>query len=61
MKGKYLVTFNNSSKLFCCASTELKEKAKDLFDLSTRFLFQMFDEDFQAQFDVEDIEAKFLQ
>ena len=44
----YLFTFNNSSKLFCCASTKLKEKAKDLFDLSSRFLFQMFDEDFNA-------------
>ena len=48
MKGKYLVTFNNSSKLFCCASTKLKKKAKDLFNLSTRFLFQMFDEDSHA-------------
>ena len=48
MKGNYLVTFNNSSKLFCCSFVKLKKKAKGLFDLSTRFLFQMFDEDFHA-------------
>ena len=64
MTGKYLVTFKDSSFFafsFSSASTKLKEKAKGLFDLSIRFLFQKFNEDFQTWIDIEDIEAKFLQ
>ena len=45
----------------CCGCFCVIDRRHNLFDLSTLFLFQMLDENFQAWIDREDLEAKFLQ
>ena len=57
MLGKYLLTFEDSNKILCCSSSELKEKTKKLFNISQTFFFQMFDDDFQVWVDLDDLDA----
>ena len=57
MLDENLLTFEDSNKILCCSSCELKEKTKRLFNMSQTFCIQMFDDDLQVRVNLDDLDA----
>ena len=52
----FLIQFGESRKIINCSNTELKSKAKEVFNLPFPIILQRFCKDFEEWIDVENLE-----
>ena len=57
MEGKFLVTCDGKHKIVQCAKSNLALEIRRIFCLASKFSVQVFDEEFQAWIDYDDLET----